>query len=90
MKKTAIFTALVLSSGTYAGTFNSSFEVGNSDLYDGVPESQRLPTAVQPGVGDAYGSSLLPGGFAKTNHVHQKGAHDYYGSILIDIGHKID
>ncbi|MEN8178960.1 MAG: hypothetical protein ABFS39_10095 [Pseudomonadota bacterium] len=90
MKKIALTAALILSSGVYAGTFNSSFEAGNSDLYDGVGDSQKLPTAVQPGIGDAYGSVLLPGGYADSQHVVQKGTNDGYGSILIDIGHDLD
>lgn len=90
MKKIVLSVALILSSGAYAGTFNSAFEVGNSDLYDGVANSQKLPTAVQPGIGDAYGSVLLPGGLAQSRHVAQKGSNDGYGSILIDIGHNLD
>ena len=73
-----------------AGVFNAPFEEGNPDLYSGVSESSRLPTAIQPGIGDAYGSMLLPGGLSERPHVHQKGTNDGYGSILIDIGHDID
>ncbi len=44
MKKTALSVALLVSTSVSAGTFNSSLEVGNSDLYDGwlIHSSCRL------------------------------------------------
>jgi hypothetical protein len=83
-------TALMFSSTLIAGVFDAPFEVGNPDLYSGTSDSSKLPTAVQPGIGDAYASQLLPGGVVKRPHVHKKGANDGYGSILIDVGHDID
>jgi hypothetical protein len=60
----------------------------NHDLYDGYPDSKQLPTAVQPGIGDNYGSSILhPGqGYAKSVAKPQGGLDEGYGSILIDVG----
>ena len=90
MNKIVLSVALLLSSSAFAGTFNSSFEADNPDLYSGNADSRQLSTAVQPGIGDAYGSVLLSGGITDSRHVAQKGTNDGYGNILIDIGHNLD
>jgi hypothetical protein len=56
--------------------------------YDGVASSTSLPTAIQPGIGDSYGSSILNSGqgYAKSSDRVQNGLDEGYGSILLDVG----
>ena len=89
MKKLIFGIAFLASTQLSADVFTQVFD-GNPDLYDGYADAQDLPTAVQPGVGDAYGSVLLPGGYADSPTAERQGTHDGYGSILIDIGHNLD
>jgi hypothetical protein len=86
MKKLLITTAaMILSTNLYADPFDVTGN--NPDLYDGFTDSTQLPTAVQPGIGDSYASSILhSGGYAKTKHISQGGVDEGYGSILIDVG----
>ncbi|MES9940851.1 MAG: hypothetical protein ABW104_02730 [Candidatus Thiodiazotropha sp. 6PLUC2] len=85
MKTLIITAAMILSSNLYAGGFDVTGQ--NPDLYDGHVNSTRLATAVQPGIGDSYGNSILhSGGYAKTSHRVQGGVDEGYGSILIDVG----
>ena len=85
MKKIiAMSTALLLVGGAYAAG-------ENQDLYSGNSDSKKFSTAVQPGVGDQYGSVLFinekPDG---TPNEAQSGSNDGYGSVLRDMGHNID
>lgn len=41
-----------------AGPIGDSF-YGNQDLYDGLNDNTDIPSAVQPGIGDSYGGSVL-------------------------------
>ena len=85
MKKMIITAAMILSSNLYASPFDVTGQ--NPDLYAGLPDSTQLPTAVQPGIGDSYASSILhSGGYADTQHRAQKGIDEGYGSILLDVG----
>ncbi|RLW70506.1 MAG: hypothetical protein B6D71_06140 [gamma proteobacterium symbiont of Stewartia floridana] len=86
MKTLAITAAMILSTNLYASAFDVTGE--NHDLYFGVPESTKLPTAIQPGIGDNYGSSILHSGKGYANSVAkpQGGLDEGYGSILIDVG----
>jgi hypothetical protein len=86
MKKVIIAVAMMISSNIYASAFDVTGN--NPDLYDGLSDSTSLPTAIQPGVGDSYGSSILNSGkgYAKTDDKIQGGLDEGYGSILIDVG----
>jgi hypothetical protein len=86
MKTLAITAAMILSTNLYASAFDVTGE--NHDLYDGYPDSKQLPTAVQPGIGDNYGSSILHSGkgYAQSVAKAQGGLDEGYGSILIDVG----
>jgi hypothetical protein len=86
MKKLLVTAAMILSANLYADPFDVTGN--NPDLYDGFDDSTQLPTAVQPGIGDSYASSILHsgGGYAETKHISQGGLDEGYGSILIDVG----
>ncbi len=60
----------------------------NDDLYGSVLFDQTIEAphnhAIQPGVGDAYGSVLLDVSAGETGEP-QRGENDEYGSILLDI-----
>ena len=85
MKTMLITAAMIMSTNLYASAFDVTGN--NHDLYAGYSGSTSLPTAVQPGIGDSYGSSILySGGYADTRHTPQKGVDEGYGSILIDVG----
>jgi hypothetical protein len=85
MKALIVTTAMILSTNLYASAFDVTGQ--NPDLYDGYADSTRLATAVQPGIGDSYASSILhSGGYAQTTHKVQGGLDEGYGSILIDVG----
>ncbi|MEW8627517.1 MAG: hypothetical protein AB2551_17350 [Candidatus Thiodiazotropha sp.] len=85
MKKIVLTAAMILSTNLYAGAFDVTGQ--NPDLYAGTADSTQLATAVQPGIGDSYGSSILhSGGYAETRHTVQNGLDEGYGSILIDVG----
>ncbi|MBL3589968.1 MAG: hypothetical protein JMN24_09275 [gamma proteobacterium endosymbiont of Lamellibrachia anaximandri] len=92
MKKIAFTAALLLSANLYAGG-SSEFAYngydGNPDLFVGSSGSTSLPTAVQPGIGDAYGDVRL-GGVNNSGHVGQRGSNEAYGSTILDQGHSID
>jgi hypothetical protein len=81
--------AMILSTNLYATSYDELYGViGNDhDQYIGASYSDSLPTAVQPGIGDQYGSSFLySDGFSKRGHKSQSGYSDGYGSSLIDVG----
>ena len=85
MKKIVLTAAMILSTNLYASAFDVTGQ--NPDLYAGTADSTKLATAVQPGVGDSYASSILhSGGYAESHHIVQKGIDEGYGSILIDVG----
>jgi hypothetical protein len=86
MKTLVLTAAMILSTNLYASAFDVTGK--NHDLYDGFPESTQLPTAVQPGIGDNYGSSILHSGqgYAQSVAKPQGGLDEGYGSILIDVG----
>jgi hypothetical protein len=86
MKKMIMILAMLVSNTIYASAFDVTGN--NPDLYDGLPSSTSLPTAIQPGIGDSYGSSILNSGlgYAKTSDTIQAGLDEGYGSILIDVG----
>ncbi|MCU7906019.1 MAG: hypothetical protein KZQ76_09185 [Candidatus Thiodiazotropha sp. (ex Epidulcina cf. delphinae)] len=89
MKKVIVTAAMILSTNLYAGAFDVTGN--NHDLYDGFADSTKLPTAVQPGIGDSYGSSILhSGGYADSPHTVQNGIDEGYGSILIDVGAQVN
>lgn len=85
--------AMILSSNLYATSYDDLYGViGNShDSYIGLSSSNMLPTAMQPGIGDQYGSSFLYSeGFSKNVHKEQPGFGDGYASTLIDVGAQVD
>ncbi|MCU7920647.1 MAG: hypothetical protein KZQ99_18375 [Candidatus Thiodiazotropha sp. (ex Dulcina madagascariensis)] len=89
MKKVIVTAAMILSTNLYASAFDVTGN--NHDLYDGFAGSTKLPTAVQPGIGDSYGSSILhSGGYADTKHTFHGGIDEGYGSILIDVGSSLN
>ncbi|MET0061744.1 MAG: hypothetical protein AB2552_01660 [Candidatus Thiodiazotropha endolucinida] len=80
---------MILSANLYATSYDDLFEVvgNNHDQYIGSSYSNTLPTAMQPGIGDQYGSSFLYSeGFSSNAHKSQRGFRDGYGSSLIDVG----
>ncbi|MCG8059292.1 MAG: hypothetical protein N0E38_05625 [Candidatus Thiodiazotropha endolucinida] len=88
---------MILSANLYATSYDDLYEVvgNNHDLYIGSSYSNTLPTAMQPcshaamqpGIGDQYGSSFLYSeGFSSNEHKSQRGFRDGYGSSLIDVG----
>jgi hypothetical protein len=81
--------AMILSANLYATSYDDLYGViGNDhDQYIGLSHSNSLPTAVQPGIGDQYGSSFLYSeGFSKRGSQTQPGYGDGYASSLIDVG----
>ncbi|MES9972436.1 MAG: hypothetical protein ABW092_20575 [Candidatus Thiodiazotropha sp.] len=85
--------ALILSSNLYATSYDDLYGVigNNHDSYIGLSESNTLPTAVQPGIGDQYASSFLYSeGFSQRVHKEQPGFRDAYASSLIDVGAQVD
>ncbi|PVV15123.1 MAG: hypothetical protein B6D77_02345 [gamma proteobacterium symbiont of Ctena orbiculata] len=85
--------AMILSGNLYATSYDDLYGViGNShDSYIGLSSSNILPTAMQPGIGDQYGSSFLYSeGFSKGVHKEQPGFGDAYASSLIDVGAQVD
>jgi hypothetical protein len=86
MKTYTIAAAMLLSANLHASAFDVTGK--NHDLYDGFPDSTSLPTAIQPGIGDSYGSSILNSGkgYAKSVETRHGGLDEGYGSILIDVG----
>jgi hypothetical protein len=90
MKTLLTVSALLLSGNLYAGIYSGFGDVGNSDIYRGNEDSSSLPTAVQPGIGDSYGSAVLKSGFADRASSDSNGSNDAYGSVLLDVGHSID
>jgi hypothetical protein len=86
MNKLIITLTMIMSGNIYASAFDVTGN--NPDLYDGFSDSTSLPTAIQPGIGDSYGSSILNSGkgYAKTTDTIQGGLDEGYGSILIDVG----
>ncbi|MES9939323.1 MAG: hypothetical protein ABW104_13375 [Candidatus Thiodiazotropha sp. 6PLUC2] len=86
MKKIMLAAAMILSTNLYAGAFDVTGN--NPDLYDGLADSSSQPTAIQPGIGDSYGSSILHSGkgYARSVAKPQGGMDEGYGSILIDVG----
>ncbi len=72
---------------TFALSVAQAFE-GNDDLYGSVLFDQAVEAshnhAIQPGIGDAYGSVLLDEKAGETGEP-QRGENDEYGSILLDI-----
>ncbi len=88
MKAILISIALLFSTTLYAGPFAVTQD---PDLYDGYSGSKVFPTAIQPGIGDNYASSILfSTGFADSGHLEQQGSENAYGSVLLDLGHAID
>jgi hypothetical protein len=90
MKAITLTAALLLSGNLYAGIYSGFGDVGNSDIYRGNEDSSSLPTAVQPGIGDSYGSAVLKSGFADRASSASHGSNDAYGSVLLDVGHNVD
>jgi hypothetical protein len=81
--------AMILSTNLYATSYDDLYDViGNAhDQYLGSINSKTLPTAVQPGIGDQYGSSFLYSeGFSKRASKAHTGFGDGYASSLIDVG----
>lgn len=88
MKTIIASAAMLLSTSLVAGPFAVTQD---PDQYDGHAGSKSFPTAVQPGIGDNYGSSFLfRSGVIKSGKIDRQGAQDAYGSSLIDVGHPID
>ncbi|MCU7853392.1 MAG: hypothetical protein KZQ80_14410 [Candidatus Thiodiazotropha sp. (ex Monitilora ramsayi)] len=84
---------MLLSANLYATSYDSLYGVidNNHDFYIGSTNSVTLPTAMQPGIGDQYGSSFLySDGFSNTAHTAQRGYIDAYGSSLIDVGASVN
>ncbi|MEW8028740.1 MAG: hypothetical protein AB2792_09840 [Candidatus Thiodiazotropha sp.] len=80
---------MILSANLYATSYDDLYGVvgNNHDQYIGSSYSNSLPTAIQPGIGDQYGSSFLYSeGFSNSGHKAQRGFSDGYGSSLIDVG----
>jgi hypothetical protein len=90
MKALTFTAALLLSGNLYAGIYGGFGDVGNADIYRGSDDSRSLHTAVQPGIGDSYGSAVLKGGFSDRARSDSHGTNDAYGSVLLDVGHNID
>jgi hypothetical protein len=75
--------ATLLSTTAFADNLGNGPDMYQSSLND---HGSSVPTAVQPGVGDNYGSVLIRGG----THEHDdsgawRDTGDLYGSILFDI-----
>ena len=88
MKTIIASAAMLLSTSVLAGPFAVTQD---PNQYDGYEGSKVFPTAVQPGIGDNYGSSFLfKTGFIKSQHKPNLGSHSAYGSSLLDLGHPID
>ena len=88
MKTIIASAAMLLSTSVFAGPFAVTQD---PNQYDGYEGSKVFPTAVQPGIGDNYGSSFLfKSGFIKGEHKTNQGSHGAYGSSLLDLGHPID
>ena len=85
--------AMILSTNLYATSYDALYGViGNDhDNYIGLSDSNSQPTAMQPGIGDQYGSSFLYSyGFSTSVHKEQSGFSDAYASSLIDIGAQVN
>lgn len=88
MKTIIASAAMLLSTSVFAGPFAVTQD---PNQYDGYEGSKVFPTAVQPGIGDNYGSSFLfKSGFIKGAHKANHGSEDAYGSTLIDLGHPVN
>ncbi len=85
--KTIIATAAALLLSTSAFAASSWTDVGNDDQYGAVyfDSTASSSHAVQPGVGDAYGSILMDTGPGGVSGDPQPGHADNYGSILLDL-----
>jgi hypothetical protein len=89
MKIVLAAATMILSANVYATSYDDLYEIAgnNHDQYIGSTSSSSLPTAVQPGIGDQYASSLLySDGFSKGKSVTHSGFGDGYASSLIDLG----
>jgi hypothetical protein len=79
---------MLLSTSVLAGPFAVTQD---PDQYDGYEGSKVFPTAVQPGIGDNYGSSFLfRSGVIKSVHKPNLGSGAAYGSTLNDLGHDLN
>jgi hypothetical protein len=81
--------AMILTVNVYATSYDDLYGViGNShDQYIGSSSSKSLATAVQPGIGDQYGSSILYSeSFSRRESQSHPGFDDGYASSLIDVG----
>ena len=88
MKTIIASAAMLLSTSVFAGPFAVTQD---PNQYDGSEGSKVFPTAVQPGIGDNYGSSFLfKTGFTKGEHMPSQGGEDAYGSTLLDLGHDVN
>jgi hypothetical protein len=88
MKTIIASVAMLLSTSVFAGPFAVTQD---PNQYDGYAGSKTFPTAIQPGIGDNYGSSFLfKSGFIKGEYMNKHGNNDAYGSSLLDLGHAID
>ncbi len=85
--KTIIATAAALLISTSVFAAGSWTDVGNDDQYGGVYFDSTASSnhAVQPGIGDAYGSILMDTGPGDVTGEPQPGHSDNYGSILLDL-----
>ena len=85
--------AMFLSANLYATSYDDLHGIvdNNHDFYLGSSTSAALPTAIQPGIGDQYGSTFLYSeGFSNAPHTPQRGYIDAYGSSLIDVGASVN
>lgn len=83
--KTIIATAaaaLLLATSAFAGSWSDNNDLFGAVYFDEVASSSH---AVQPGVGDSYGSILLDEGDGGATGDPQPGHSDNYGSVLFDI-----
>ncbi|MES9991656.1 MAG: hypothetical protein ABW098_06845 [Candidatus Thiodiazotropha sp.] len=93
MKMILATAAMILSTNLYATAYDELYGVisNGHDFYIGSSTSNTLPTAVQPGIGDQYGSSFLySGGVVSSNSKAQPGHGDGYASSLIDVGASVN
>ena len=87
---TATAAALILSGSAMAGGFNSD----NPDAYGSVladlgKSHTSMSTAVEPGIGDQYGSVLLTKERANMNSAKGSGNTDSYNSVIFDVNEGI-
>lgn len=80
-----VLMSLGMVSGVTAGSANDAWS--SSDNYGSVlfDEGGSKATAIQPGVGDAYGSVLFDDATGTPGSDPQPGNADNYGSVLFDI-----